>query len=114
MSFSEFEQKRIQRILTRFCESEVPEQERSQRRLTYGLKGDIVLLRESRAEGDGSGRWVAARSVELRRNPVDRTWSAYVTDPSGTRQPHALLDGWENFEDLLDQLSGEPSAIVWG
>ena len=114
MNLSEFEHRRIQRVLTRFCESQVPEQERRQRWLTYRLKGDVVLLRESRAEGEGSGRWVESRSVELRRDPEDRTWSVYVTDLSGGRQRHALLGGWEQLEDLLHQVSGEPTAIVWG
>ncbi len=114
MNLSEFEHRRIQRVLTRFCESQVPEQERRQRRLTYRLKGDVVLLREARADREGSGRWVESRSVELRRDPEDRTWSVYVPDPSGGRQRHALLGGWEQLEDLLDQVSGEPTAIVWG
>ena len=73
-----------------------------------------MLLRESRTHSDGSDRWVEWRSMELRQDPVDRTWSVYVADSSEHSQRHPLLDGWEQLEDLLDQVSGEPTAIVWG
>ena len=114
MSLSEFEHKRIQHILARYCESREPPQERGQRRLDFQLNGNVVLLRESRADRDSTGRWVESRRLELRFDPEDRTWSAYVPDPSGRWQRHALLGGWEHLEDLLDQVSGEPTAIVWG
>ena len=114
MSLSEFEHTRIRRILARYCERQVPAEERSHRRLTYELVGDVVLLRESRADGDGRGRWVESRTIELRQEPGDGTWSVYIADAGGRQQQHALLGGWERLEDLLEQVSGEPTAIVWG
>ncbi len=114
MSLSEFEHKRIQHILARYCESRVPPQERSQRHLDYQLKGNVVSLWECTSDTGDSGPWVLSRTIELHFNPENRTWSAYAAGPSGRRQRHALLDGWEHIEDLLDQVSGEPTAIVWG
>ena len=114
MSFSEFERKRIEHVLARYGERRVPPGKQAQRRLDYQLKGDLVSVREYTSDSSGTGRWIPSRSFELRFEPKARTWSVYVPDPSGRPQPHALLGGWENLEDLLDQLSGEPTAIVWG
>ncbi len=114
MTLSEFELRRIQHILTRYCESRVPPRERRQLRVEYRVKGNVVWLREYTPHPRGRGRWLASRTIELRFDPECRTWSAYAPDASGRRHGQALLSGWEHLEDLLDQLSVEPTAIVWG
>ncbi|MDJ0861438.1 MAG: hypothetical protein QNJ82_04270 [Gammaproteobacteria bacterium] len=111
MSISEFERKRIRRLLEGFCEDQVHPAERSRRRLTYRLQDDTVLLLEARVEG---GVWVQSQVIELCRDPDHHTWSVHVANASGSRQAHPLLGGWEHLEDLLAQVSGEPTAIVWG
>ena len=61
MALSEFEIKRVDKLLTAYCEGKVPAPLRDQIRIEYRIRGNEVSLFESRPHLQGSGEWISMK-----------------------------------------------------
>ena len=113
MTLSEFERMRVERILDHHCETLVPPEHRATRRLGYRVQGNRVTLIEEVASEDGGERWSQRPAVQFRFNSQERTWAVYVMDELGSWTPHPSIEESDLLEDLLEQVQGTPTAILW-
>ena len=56
MALSEFEKKRVEKLLTAYCENRIPPDLHDQIRLEFTIRGNEVSLFESRPHWQGGGR----------------------------------------------------------
>lgn len=59
MAISVFEKKRIEKIFTDYCEQKVPPDIRDQVRIEFQIKGDEVVLSETRPVWNDPTKWTS-------------------------------------------------------
>jgi len=113
MSFSELERRRIERILSQYCQARVPSSAKDRLRLEHAVGEDWISVSERRRGADTSGQWTRAELLRLRFDVHSQTWSLYVPGGEGGWERYAPVASSTNLEDLLEAVGGAPSAIFW-
>ena len=113
-TLSEFERRRVDRIFAQHCKTLEAPEHRATRQLRYRLEGNWVTLIEYRASDDNRSEWIERQAAQFRFDLQKRTWAVYVTDEHGSWIRYEPIDDSDDLEDLLEQLQGQPTAIVWG
>ena len=114
LTLSEFERRRVDRIFAQHCKTLETPEHRATRQLRYRLEGNWVTLIEYRASDDNRSEWIKRQAAQFRFDLQKRTWAVYVTDELGSWVRYEPIDDSDDLEDLLEQLQGQPTAIVWG
>jgi len=113
MSFSELERRRIERILSQYCQARVPAATRDRLSREYAVGDDWVSVSERRRGAGASGPWTRAELLRLRFDVHTQRWSLYVPGGEGGWERYAPMAPSTNLEDLLEAVGGAPSAIFW-
>lgn len=113
MALSEFEEKRLAKVIGSFIEKRRPPIHlREQLDLTFAIEGHSVLLLEKRRLMDGErierpfakATWVKTQQVwKLYWQRADLKWHSY--------QPAATISTIEEFCEVVDQ---DPYGCFWG
>jgi hypothetical protein len=73
MALSGFEKKRVEKLLTAYCESKIPPDLRNQIRIEFTIRGNEVSLFESRPHWQGGGEWTSMKVARFKKDPKTET-----------------------------------------
>ena len=113
MPVPEFERRRVERALDKFCDR-VPPQIRVELAYEYRFRGNSVLLLERRPHFQDSTRHTERGFSKFVYSPSAGGWSLKWSDRNGRWH---LYDGFENrvqFRELLREVETDPTGIFLG
>jgi hypothetical protein len=100
----------------RFCADRVPEELRSQIRLEYGVRGNVITIVERRPPWSKlvGPDWTAMKIAQLRFDASAGTWTLYCTDRNEQWWPYDDIAPAADVAPLLAELHEDPTGIFWG
>jgi|LGOV01.1.fsa_nt_gb hypothetical protein len=114
MALSEFEIKRVDKLLTAYCEGKVPAHLRDQIRIEYRIRGNEVSLFESRPHLQGSGEWFSMKVARFKKDTQTGTWLLFWADRNSKWQPYPPLPFHRDIEKLLQEVEKNETGAFWG
>ena len=114
MALSEFERKRVEKLLTAYCETKIPSHLRDRIRLEFRIRGNEVSLFESRPHWQGAGEWIATKVARFRKDPKAQTWQLFWADRNSKWRPYPTLPFHRDFEILLQEVDRNVTGAFWG
>ena len=114
MALSEFEKKRIEKLLTAYCAGKVPPDLRNRIRIEFLIRGNEVKLFESRPHLQGGGEWIAMKVARFKKDPATQTWQLFWADRNGKWRSYPPLPYHRDLEKLLKEVDRNDSGAFWG
>ena len=111
---SKFEQRRVERLLSRFYDRRVLAHVQHETRLGHTIRGRSVTLFQTREGFDEPAKSMRSPIAQFRVDARTGLWSLYWR---GRNRQWRLYDGiapTTNFETLLDEVDRDPTYIFWG
>lgn len=106
MAFSEFEIKRIDKIVRTFCENRVPERFRDQVKVGFRIEGQNIFLFENRPRWDEPSEWLALDFAKITYVKSRRIWKLYWKRASGKwdqYKPHFVANDIGKLIKTIDE-----------
>ena len=110
MALSETEKFRAEKLLTAFCERRIPPHVRDQIRLLYHVRGNKVVLIESRPVYDDPSRWTEMPVAQFEYSEATKSWSLFGYNRNDRRLPIAK----GSLDTLIDVVDADRTGIFWG
>src|SRR5262249_6711018 len=104
----------IETKLKKYCEKRVPEEARSEIRLSFKIRGNSVTLTEDRPLFYGSIRMGGVPIAKFRFDPTTSKWTLYCADRNGRWHEYMESDPEEKIEKLLRHVDEDVTGIFWG
>jgi hypothetical protein len=114
MALSEFEKKRVEKLLTAYCEDKIPPHLRNQIRIEFTIRGTEVSLFESRPHWQGGGEWISMKVARLKKDPKTETWHLYWADRNSKWRSYPPLPYHRDIEKLLQEVEKNETGAFWG
>ena len=114
MANDEFQAHEVNRILTEFCDTRIPEHAKSQIRLDYEIRGNSVTLYENRKHYRLPDIWTKAKIAQFRYNPEHKIWTLYWWRHTEKWYRYELIGPAADIEDLIAEVDNDPTGIFWG
>lgn len=113
---SEFEQRRVSGIVSRYCDEKVPPEVRDQVQVQvrFRFEGNSVILYEHRPPWDGRGGWIEFVVAKFRYFVGRQEWVLSWRDRNSRWHSYDLIDPSRLFDDLLAEVDADPTGIIWG
>ena len=106
MVFSEFEKKRIEKIVRTFCDNRVPQRIRDKLKNGYRVEGQNVFLFESRPRWDDPKEWLDLDFAKITYVKSRGIWKLYWKRASGKwnlYEPHSESRGLDDLIATIDE-----------
>jgi hypothetical protein len=106
MAFSEFEKKRIEKIVGTFCDDRVSEKARDQLKNGYRIEGQNIFIFESRPRWDEPSEWMDQNFAKITYVKSRGLWKLYWMRASGKwklYEPHSESKKIENLIATIDE-----------
>lgn len=114
MALPELTIKQVERLLSDFCEKRVPAHAKSQVRLSFEIKGDMVILFEDRVGWNDPSKWSHMPVAQFRFNSDKLMWSLYYADRNDNWHLYQMKKSQSSFEALVDEVDKDPVHRFWG
>ncbi len=115
LALSEIQKKKVDSVLTLYCEEKVPAHVRDQVRLSYESRGNFVTLFEDRPVwNDPTAEWTHMKVAQFRFDDESLNWNLYCCDRNQKWHKYQGLSPSSRFEDLIDEVDDDPTGIFWG
>ena len=114
MAFSEFERKRIEKIVGTFCQNRVPERARTQLRYIYRIEGQNVFLSEDRPRWDNPDEWLALDFAKLTYVKSRKIWKLYWMRASGRWERYEPCRKDKHLENLITVIGEDQYGCFFG
>jgi hypothetical protein len=110
----EFEQRLVERVLSRFYDRRVLAHVQHQTRLGHSIRGRSVTLFQTRPAFDESATSLPSPIAQFRFDSRSGLWSLYWRDRNQRWRPYDSIAPTKNFESLLAEVDRDPTHIFWG
>jgi hypothetical protein len=101
--------------LRKFCDHALPSNAFDEIvKLHYEVRGNDVILLESRAHSLLPAEDPRYRVARFRYNPKDGVWSLYYVDRNEKWQEYMDILPSPSLDDLLKEVQEDPTGIFWG
>ncbi len=114
MDLSEFEIRRIQKLVEKYCESRIPKVAQCQVKVEYKLRSNEVLLYEMRAYYRDPSQWYSSPIARFKKDPETQNWSLYCADRSQVWQLFERNPRARDVEVLFAEVAEDATGIFWG
>ena len=115
MALQPFIRNTVDKKLRKFCDRELPSTAFGEIvRLQYEVRGNDVILLESRTHSFLPAEGRIYRVARFRYNPKDGTWSLYYVDRNEKWQEYMDIVPSPSLDDLLKEVQEDPTGIFWG
>lgn len=114
MALSEFEKKRVEKLLTAYCENKIPLHLRNQIRIEFTIRGNEVSLFERQPQLQGSSEWISMKVARFKKDPKTETWQLYWADRNSKWRLFPPLPYHRDIEKLLQEVEKNESGAFWG
>ena len=112
MPVPEFERRRVERALDKFC-NRVPPEIRAESAYEYRFRGNSVLLLE-RTHFQDSTRHTEQAFAKFVHSPSVGGWSLKWSDRKGRWHPYDGFENRDQFRDVLREVETDPTGIFLG
>ncbi len=110
MALPETEQLSVDTLLGQLCEQRtIPEQVK----LHIDIKGNRVVLAESRPLFIDPAIWNDIKIAQFEYNTESRIWTLYWYDRKNRRQPYPTGRNRDTLEKLIREVDSDPTGIFW-
>lgn len=113
MALSEFEKKRVEKLLTAYCEDKIPPDLRDRIRIEFTIRGNEVSLFESRLHWQ-DGEWISMKIARFKKDPKTEAWQLYWGDRNSKWRPYPPLPYHRDIEKLLQEVEKNETGAFWG
>lgn len=113
MALSDLDRRRIEQLLTLFCDR-IPNHVRDRVRNGFRLEGSVVELFEERPAWDGRPAWIEHAVARFRFVASRKLWLLYCQHRDLKWHAYERLPSAGTFEILLDEVKRDPTGIFWG
>ena len=114
MAFSEFELKRIDKIIGEDLRNRVPPEHRDKLRYELRIEGHNVLLAEVRPRWDKPKEWLAVDFAKLRYFKSRGIWKLYWKRASGKWELYEPKSEARNLNKLFDAIREDKFGCFFG
>ena len=114
MALSEFEQKRIAKLCSDFGNKKVPAPLRDRIRIDFRIKGNEVMLYESRPNYLEQTSWYSAPIAKFEKIPSTESWQLYFADRNHKWHKYPHCPPNRDIGKLLAEVEKDPNGIFWG
>lgn len=114
MALPELTRKRVESLLTDFCEKRVPAHVRHQIKLTFEFRGDTAILFEDRPVWNDPSRWTHSAVAQLRIDTETLKWTLYCRDRNSKWHLYQGINATNAIEELLAEVDRDPTGIFGG
>jgi hypothetical protein len=111
---SEFEQRLVERSLSRFYDRRVLAHVQHETRLGHSIRGRSVTLFLTRPGFDQSAASLRFPIAQFRFDARSGLWSLYWRDRNQRWRLYDSTAPTKNFETLLAEVDRDPTYIFWG
>jgi len=110
MSLPELELHRVDKLFNQFCNQRIPLEVRDQIKLLFNIKGNKVILIESRPYYDDPSKWTEMPVAQFEYSEKTKQWSLFGYNRNDKRLPIAK----GSLDKLINEVDADPSGIFWG
>ncbi len=111
MALPETEHFIAEKLLAEFCTRRIPVHVRDQIRLLFSIKGNKVVLVESRpVYDDPSHRWTEMPIAQFEYSAAAKSWSLYGYNRNDRRVPVAK----GALDVLINEVDADRTGVFWG
>lgn len=110
MALSEIELHRVNKLFTSFCEQRIPPEVRNEIKLLFTVKGNKVILVESRPYFDDPTKWSEMPVAQFEYSETTKQWSLFGYNRNDRRLPVAK----GSLEKLIQEVAKDSTGIFWG
>jgi len=114
MGLSSLTKNLIETKLARYCERRIPEHARSQVRIAFKLRGNVVTLFEERPLFGDPSKWSSVTVAQFRFDPADNKWTLYCADRNSNWHKYEGMESQRDLDQLLGEVDRDPTGIFWG
>ena len=110
MALPEIELFRGNRLFSKFCDERIPPHARDQIKMLYNIKGNKVILMESRPYYDDPSKWSEMPVAQFEYNATTKVWGLFGYNRNDKRLPYSK----GNLEKLIQEVDKDITGIFWG
>ena len=114
MPVPELERRRVELLLSKFCEERVPTHVRHKVRLLFRFTGNTALLIERRPHFQRAGEFTESIIAKFKFDSANHGWSLYWGDRNNKFHLYEDTGRHRRFNDLLEEVNRDPTCIFWG
>jgi hypothetical protein len=104
-----------EKLLSAFCESRVPAEVRDRVRLEFEIDEVTATLLECRRHWrDASRPWSRSPRARMRFDPKRHGWELLCRDRNAEWHSYGPLPRAKKLEELLAEISEDPTGVFWG
>jgi hypothetical protein len=101
-----------------FCENRIPDDRKEELedkvKIQYEIKGNSITIREDRANWTGNGKWIICPIAKIKFNVGNENWSIYWRDQHSKWHLYERLPPKKQIEEIIQEISVDPTGIFWG
>ncbi len=113
MAIPDLEKKRVERILTTFCDR-VPPHLRPKLTYLFRFRGNAVELYERRPRFDDQSRHTESAFARFRYSPSECFWTLQWRDRNGRWHPYEGFEKVRHIGELVKEVERDPTGIFVG
>jgi hypothetical protein len=100
--------------LRRYCEGRVPARARSEVRVDFSVRGNVVTVFESRPLLSAPSRWIDSKIAQLRYNPANGRWALFWQDRNRRWRVYDDVEPARDLDALIAEIDRDPVGVFWG
>lgn len=114
MALPEITKKKVEKVLSEFCDKRVPAHVRDKLQIKFHFKGNSVFLYEERPKWDDPSEKTQLEVAQFRYVQKDNKWSLYWRDRNLKWHLYKEVKASASFDPLLKEVDQDPTGIFWG
>lgn len=114
MPLSKFEIKRIEKIVSQYCENKVPPHVRDQLQITYKIIKNEVWIYEKRPIWNNPSQWQEIPVAKAQFTLKTKLWTLYWQDRNLRWHIYDRIEPSKQLEDIIKEIDNDPTGIFWG
>ena len=114
MPLSEFEIKRVEKIVSQYCENKVPPHVRDQLQTTYKIIKNEVWIYEKRPIWNNPSKRGEFPVAKAKFTLKTKLWTLYWQDRNLRWHIYDRIEPSKQLEDIIKEIDNDPTGIFWG
>lgn len=114
MALPELTKKKVETVLTDYCNKSIPPHVKDKVRLTFEFRGKSTTLFEDRPVWNDPSRWTHVPVAQFRFDLKTLQWRLYCCDRNSKWHAYLGTSTTRSFESLLAEVDLDLTGIFWG
>lgn len=106
--------RQVSEIVGRFCKNRVPPHAQDQIKMLYRIKGNDVIILESRPYWQDKSIWTETPIAKIKYLPDDNAWQLYWQRANGRWFKYPDFSPTNNLDELIKEIDIDPHHVFWG